>query len=148
MLFGPKTWICNSHLPEYSRKKKMRKVLATHSLAIEEGRHKQTWLPREERLCCDLGAVETELHFLTERAKYVEIRESLFSKFCSILFQSFKTKQIKKNDYTFLERRIRPLWQQHLWHFAMTWGAASEATHNKTPTPTPSPFGIINVYCP
>jgi len=52
--------------------------LSEHHLAIEKGRHRQTWLPREERLCshCSLGTVETELHFLTQCTKYVEIREA------------------------------------------------------------------------
>ena len=56
--------------------------LSDHSLAIEKGRHRQTWLPREERLCChcDDGAVETELHFLTQCKKYTSIREEFFPK--------------------------------------------------------------------
>ena len=54
--------------------------LSDHSLAIEKGRHHQTWLPREDRLCChcDEGAVETELHFLTQCHKYRHIREDFF----------------------------------------------------------------------
>ena len=41
--------------------------LSEHNLAIETGRHRQTWLPREGRLCslCDTQGVEIELHFLT-----------------------------------------------------------------------------------
>ena len=40
--------------------------LSDHSLAVETGRHRQTWLPREERLCqlCPQRQVETEQHFL------------------------------------------------------------------------------------
>ena len=39
--------------------------LSEHSLAIEKGRHRQTWLSREDRLCahCPQNDVETELHF-------------------------------------------------------------------------------------
>ena len=61
--------------------------LSEHSLSIEKGRHRQTWLPREERLCshCSLGSVETELHFLTECPKYEEIRTLLFNKLNSTL---------------------------------------------------------------
>ncbi|KAE8297668.1 hypothetical protein D5F01_LYC04306 [Larimichthys crocea] len=50
---------------------RLRKTLAmyklSNSLAVETGRHRQTWLPREDRLCthCTQGEVETELHFLT-----------------------------------------------------------------------------------
>ncbi len=40
--------------------------LSDHQLAIERGRHKKTWLPKEERICneCRSGSVETEEHFL------------------------------------------------------------------------------------
>ncbi len=42
--------------------------LSGHKLMIETGRHRQTWLPPEQRLCsqCNLNQMETELHFLTE----------------------------------------------------------------------------------
>ena len=67
---------------------KMRKTLtkyrlSEHSLAIETGRRRQTWLPREERLCshCDTEEIETELHFLTKCNKYEQIRQHFFPKF-------------------------------------------------------------------
>ena len=67
---------------------KMRKTLtmyrlSEHSLAVEKGRHRQTWLPREDRLCshCGQGVVETELHFLTACDKYKHIRDEYFPKF-------------------------------------------------------------------
>ena len=39
--------------------------LSEHSLAIEKGRHRKTWLPVEERLCnhCTTAEHEMELHF-------------------------------------------------------------------------------------
>ena len=45
--------------------------LSEHSLAIEKGRHRKTWLPVEERLCnyCTTAEPETELHFLTRCKK-------------------------------------------------------------------------------
>lgn len=64
----------------------VRKVLAMyrlsgHSLAIETGRHRQNWLPEEDRLCsqCDRGQVETELHFLTSCPKYQTLRNKYFT---------------------------------------------------------------------
>ena len=56
--------------------------LSDHHLAIETGRHKQSWLPREDRLCslCSQGEVETELHFLLHCDKYKDIRASFFPK--------------------------------------------------------------------
>ncbi len=50
--------------------------LSGHKLMIETGRHRQTWLPPEQRLCShfDLNQIETELHFLTECSKYTDIR--------------------------------------------------------------------------
>jgi hypothetical protein len=46
--------------------------LSKHSLAIEEGRHRKTWLPLEERLCnhCTPAELETERHLLTKCTKY------------------------------------------------------------------------------
>lgn len=66
--------------------------LSDHDLAIEKGRHRQTWLPREERLCClcDEGAVETELHFLTQCENYRNIREEFFPKI-EIIFPEFQS---------------------------------------------------------
>ena len=66
--------------------------LSEHHLAIERGRHKQTWLPREERLCsqCSLGAVETEVHFLTECHKYETIRKGSFDRF-NLVIPGFQT---------------------------------------------------------
>ena len=57
--------------------------LSTHSLAIETGRHRKTWLPKEERLCqqCEEAAVETEQPCLLHCPKFKNVRESYFSKF-------------------------------------------------------------------
>ena len=62
------------------RKTLTRYRLSEHSLAIEKGRHRQTWLPREERLCphCTQNEVETELHFLTACPLYQDIRDTYF----------------------------------------------------------------------
>ena len=51
-----------------------------HSLAIENGRCRQTWLSREDRLCahCPQNEVETELHFLTSCPMYDHIRDMHF----------------------------------------------------------------------
>ena len=61
--------------------------LSEHSLAIEVGRHRQTWLPKENRLCphCEQGTVETELHFLTQCTKYEDIRLNYFKKISEVL---------------------------------------------------------------
>jgi hypothetical protein len=54
--------------------------LSEHSLAIEKGRRRQTWLSREDRLCahCPQNEVETELHFLTSCPIYDHIRDTYF----------------------------------------------------------------------
>ena len=66
------------------RDPKQRKILtryrlSEHSLAIEKGRHRQTCLPREERLCthCTQKEVETEVHFLTTCPLYQD-RDTYF----------------------------------------------------------------------
>ena len=50
--------------------------LSEHSLAIEKGRRRQTWLSREDRLCAHWtqNEVETELHFLTSCPMYDHVR--------------------------------------------------------------------------
>ena len=60
--------------------------LSEHNLAVEEGRHRQTWLPREVRLCsyCDQGTVETELHFLIHCNQYQSFRDQYFAKIIKI----------------------------------------------------------------
>ena len=57
--------------------------LSDHSLTIETGRHKKTWLPKEKRLCvhCNLAQEETEAHFLLSCPKYLSIRNQYFPKF-------------------------------------------------------------------
>jgi hypothetical protein len=54
--------------------------LSEHSLVIEKGRRRQSWLSREDRLCahCPQNEVETELHFLTSYQMYDHIRETYF----------------------------------------------------------------------
>ena len=71
--------------------KKLRKTLtkyrlSEHNLAVEVGRHRQTWLPREERLCsfCNQGTVETELHFLIYCNHNQSLRDYYFDKITQI----------------------------------------------------------------
>ena len=54
--------------------------LSEHSLAIEKGRRRQTWISREDRLCshCPQNEVETELQFLTSCQICDHIREKYF----------------------------------------------------------------------
>ena len=58
--------------------------LSDHKLAIEKGRLKKTWKPKENRLCdhCSADEVETEMHFLLHCEQSHEIRNHYFSK-CS-----------------------------------------------------------------
>lgn len=66
--------------------------LSDHPLAIERGRHKKTWLPKEERVCneCTSGEVETEEHFLLHCNKYTSLRDLLYCQIQQIIpqFQS------------------------------------------------------------
>ncbi len=71
--------------------------LSGHKLMIETGRHRQTWLPPEQRLCshCDLNQMETELHFLTECSKYTDIRTVYYDKYSRSIphLQLFQTRR-------------------------------------------------------
>ncbi len=68
--------------------------LSDHQLAIERGRHKKTWFPKEERICneCRSGSVETEEHFLLHCDKYTSLRDALYSQIQQIIpeFQSLQ----------------------------------------------------------
>ena len=53
--------------------------LSEHSLAIEKGHRRQTWLSRPDRLCTlPTKWVGTELHFLTSCPMYDHIRDTYF----------------------------------------------------------------------
>ena len=64
---------------------KLRKTLSMyrisdHSRALETGRHRQTWLPREDRLCrlCPHRQVKCETYFLLQCSAYQDIRKEFF----------------------------------------------------------------------
>ncbi len=61
--------------------------LSEHRLAIETGRHRKSWLPREQRVCvhCETGEIETETHFLLHCHKYIPIRHLYFNKLTNIV---------------------------------------------------------------
>ena len=61
--------------------------LSDHSLAIETGRHKKSYLPPDQRVCdhCSTAEVETEAHFLLRCDKYCNIRVEYFRKFLSFV---------------------------------------------------------------
>uniref|UniRef100_A0A8C5QS00 Large ribosomal subunit protein eL33 n=1 Tax=Leptobrachium leishanense TaxID=445787 RepID=A0A8C5QS00_9ANUR len=60
--------------------------LSAHSLEIESGQHRQTYKPRENRLCqhCDQGAVDDEVHFLLQCPKYSALRETHFQRLSAL----------------------------------------------------------------
>ncbi|CDQ66979.1 unnamed protein product [Oncorhynchus mykiss] len=60
--------------------------LSEHSLAIEKGRRRETWLSREDRLCahCPQNEVETEMHFLTSCPMYDHITDTYFPQITQI----------------------------------------------------------------
>ncbi len=57
--------------------------LSDHCLAIERGRHRQRWQPREQRLCllCSQKELETEEHFLLHCDYYHHIRAAYLPTF-------------------------------------------------------------------
>ena len=54
-----------------------------HNLSIENGRYKQSWLPKKEPFCqlCKKDNVETELHFLIECTKIQPVQTKYLPKF-------------------------------------------------------------------
>uniref|UniRef100_A0A3B1JC70 ribonuclease H n=1 Tax=Astyanax mexicanus TaxID=7994 RepID=A0A3B1JC70_ASTMX len=98
------------------RDRKQRQILtkyrlSDHRLAVETGRYKQSWLPREERLCahCSTGEVETEMHFLLQCEKFKETRNFFINKF-NYLIQNFETfSLLEKLRITLGEGHTAPL---------------------------------------
>lgn len=97
-----------TEIKEYKQRKLMASYrVSDHSLAIETGRHRQTWLPREERLCaqCNGGAVEDECHFLTECSKYTSLRNNFFEQFEQIIPQFQTLNNEEKMPYLLGEHK-------------------------------------------
>ena len=71
-LSHPRDIMCITHLR-----------LGCHKLAVETGRWSSQRVARSQRLCacCDMGAVEDELHFMLECPWYKAERESLYAAF-------------------------------------------------------------------
>ena len=69
------------------------------SIVIVKRVHRQTWLPRENRLCthCSNRVVEDEFLFLTECNKYNNIRETYFSRTEDICSGFIKMKREEKS---------------------------------------------------
>ena len=74
------------------RDRKQRQILtryrlSDHKLAIETGRHKKSWQPKESRTCdhCLTGEVETEMHFLLQCEAFKDTRNLYFNKFNHII---------------------------------------------------------------
>jgi hypothetical protein len=69
--------------------------LSEHSLAIEKGSRRQTWLSREDRLWahCPQNEEENELHFLTSCQMYYHIRDTYFPQITQI-HKEFENKPI------------------------------------------------------
>ncbi|XP_069618505.1 uncharacterized protein [Ranitomeya imitator] len=82
--------------------------LSAHSLAIECGRHRQSYKPREERLCqhCDQEAIEDETHFLLHCSKYSAVRDTHFRRL-SHLFPDFITMKEEEKTYILLGEEER-----------------------------------------
>ncbi len=111
--------------------------LSEHSLAVETGRRRQTWLSREDRLCshCMLGLTETELHFLTECPKYLNIKDHYYPKWIQY-FPNLAFVAQPKNSASFLEKKPNvQLLLQDSYHRVISWGTARERntqTHTHT----------------
>lgn len=85
--------------------------LSDHRLAIETGRHKKTWLPKEERVCghCMTGEVETEMHFLLYCDKYSSQRDSLFTEMTTYIPNFYKLNPEEKLRILMGEGAMAPL---------------------------------------
>ncbi len=72
--------------------------LSDHRLAVETGRHRNTWLPTEHRICghCETEEVETEEHFLLHCPKYHHLRQIFFPKFTRNIQNFENMKNTKK----------------------------------------------------
>ncbi len=91
----------------YGQRKLLTKYrLSEHSLCVEMGRHKQSWRPRELRLCshCTDRLIEDELHFLTECSKYKHIRDAYFKQIALVSPEFQQTSNTEKLSYILREK--------------------------------------------
>ena len=74
--------------------------LPDHKLAIEEGRRKRPFLPREQRMCplCSLE-VENEIHILVYCNEYDFIREPLYQKLSDVFPEFIRLHELGKFVY-------------------------------------------------
>jgi len=88
------------------RDRKQRQILtryrlSDHKLAIETGRHKKLWQPKENRTCdhCLTGEVETEMHFLLKCEAFKDTRDLYFNKFNYIIPNFIDLDDISKLNF-------------------------------------------------
>ena len=72
--------------------------LSAHSLEMELGRYRQTYKPRERRLCqqCDQGVPEDEEHFLLHCPKYSSVRDTHFQRLSALIPDFNSTEEKRK----------------------------------------------------
>jgi NADH pyrophosphatase NudC (nudix superfamily) len=89
--------------------------LSDHNLAVETGRHRLTWLPREHRMCghCQAEKVETEEHLLIHCKKYDILRQIYFTKLQSI-FRILQTWNMRTKMQFFLIKVLLLPWQHNM----------------------------------
>ena len=75
------------NINDYVVRKSLSKLrMSSHSLEIENGRHKNPKVPVDQRICnkCVLNVIEDEFHFLVICPKYDNIRKILYDKIHSV----------------------------------------------------------------
>ena len=104
--------------------------LSEHTLAIEKGRRRQTWLSRDDRLCahCPKNEVETELHFLPSCQMYDHIRDTYFPQITQIHKEFENKSNTDKLPYLLGKIPQCASQQQDVWPVIMRKGQPVEQT--------------------
>ena len=106
--------------------------LSEHSLAIEKGRHRKTWLPVEERLCNHCTTAEPETFCISwQNVKNIKQLESVISPNLKPLLKVSKTSLMKIDYPSCWGRTQRAVgWQRTMFLPAIRWGTVSDRPTN------------------
>ncbi len=136
--------VCVWRRADTSRAGERESVCVCVCVCVETGRHKQSWRPRELRLCshCTDGLIEDELHFLTECSKYKHIRDAYFKQIALVSPEFQQTSNTEKLSYILERRKSASTWQRSMCTPATKWGTKAEPS-----SPFTLALCILLIYC-
>ena len=122
--------------------------LSEHSLAIEKGRHRKTWLPVEERLCNHCTTAELRRSCISwQNVKSIKQLESVIFPNLKPLFKVSETSLMRIGYPSCWGRTQRAVcWQRTTLLPAISWGTVSDRPINLHMSSTVCLLLLLNVW--